>query len=110
MVDDDPQLRQMLVRLMSRYFDAVHPAHSIGEAERVLETHLVTHIVLDYNLGEHEQPGTDVVADWRARYSSIIRTILLTGCRVSFLDVPSAVDFCIVKGEDPLTLLSLLEN
>ena len=77
-------------------------------AEEILDNYPVTHLVLDYNLGGDSPCGLDLVSAWRRRYPMIGRVVLLTGARISMLDVPGDVDVAINKGEDPLYILERL--
>jgi CheY-like chemotaxis protein len=109
-VDDDPQVRRMLVRFLSSGFDQVLAAATPLEAEQLLMTHKVTHLISDYDLGEEHQRGTELVAGWRRRYRSIERALLLTGCSLADIDIPPAVDKYFLKGVDPRHLLKALKS
>ncbi len=98
----------MMVRLMSRHFSVVHSASSLTLADEILGNSPVTHIVVDYHLGIDSLYGTDVITTWRRRFPMISRVILLTGSRISTLDVPSDVDVVINKGGDPRYLVERL--
>jgi CheY-like chemotaxis protein len=108
-VDDDPQVRRMLVRFLSRDFSKVLAAATPMEAEQLLITHKVTHLISDYDLGAEHRRGTELVAMWRQRYRSIERALLLTGCSLVDIELPPAVDAYFLKGVDPKHLLKALK-
>lgn len=107
-VEDDPQVRRMMVRLFSHHFSSVYSTDSLRAAEEVLENQMVTHIILDYHLGIDIESGTALVSSWRRRYKAIHRVMLLTGSRISTLEIPEDVDVAMNKGEDPLDILAKL--
>ena len=108
-VDDDYQIRKMLIRFLSRNFDKVLAAATPTEAEQLLMTHKVTHLISDYDLGAEHQRGTELVAIWRRRYKSIERALLLTGCSLVDIEIPAAVDKYFLKGVDAKHLLEALK-
>jgi len=107
-VDDDPQIQRLLVRCLARDFDEILVAGTPAEAERLLVSHAVTHVVTDYDLGAGHPRGTALVEGWRCRYRSIELAVLLTGSLPSRAKIPPAVDRCFTKGADLEVLRSAL--
>ena len=109
-VDDDPQIRRMLVRILSGDFDEVIVAATPEEAERKLMVYTVTHLISDFNLGREHPPGTELVVKWRKRYRSIERAVLLTGSGLADVEVPAEVDQYLLKGVDPSAIKKALKS
>ena len=109
-VDDDPQIRKMLVRILSGDFDEVIVAATPPEAERKLMVYTVTHLVSDFNLGREHPPGTELVVRWRKRYRSIERAILLTGSDLAEVEIPVEVDQYFFKVADPSEIKKALKS
>ena len=109
-VDDDPQIRSMMKRILFHEFDTVLTAGTPDEAEEILEENDVTQIISDYDLGPECPPGTELVIGWRQRYPSIRRVLLLTGTHLPDADIPPEVDQYFAKGEDPRVLIRALKS
>ena len=109
-VDDDPQIRKMLVRILSDDFDEVIVAATPAEAERKLMVYTVTHLVSDFNLGQDQPPGTELVVRWRKRHRSIERAVLFTGADLTEVEVPAEVDQYFLKDIDPLEIKKALKS
>ncbi len=75
-VDDDPQVRRMLIRVFSPRYDEVLAAGTPDDAAAILEQNDVTQLITDYDLGEDYPRGTELIIDWRKRFPSI-RIVLL---------------------------------
>jgi ActR/RegA family two-component response regulator len=100
-VDDEPVFCRALSRVLEKSFDEVHVATVPAQAEQVLESFPITHLVCDYRLGEHLPPGTVFVSKWRRRFANIRRAIVLTGAMDYYVfDVPPEVDAVRAKGID----------
>ena len=109
-VDDDPRIRRMLLRLLSRRFDTVLIAGSPAEAEQMLEHNVVTHLLSDYDLGSDCLRGTELVPFWRGKYPSIERAVILTGSSLPMADVPPEVDCVLTKTDSIGTITNALFN
>ena len=109
-IDDDPQVQRMLMRIFSDHFDVVLTAGTPDEVEAILEQKGVTHIISDYDLGQQYPSGTELIIGWRRQYPSIQRVLLLTGSRLSGADIPPEVDQYFSKGEDTKNLLRALKS
>jgi len=100
-VDDEPIFCRCMSRLLSRDFDEVHVAGTPSEAEVILDTYPVTHLVCDYRLGADLPPGSVYVDKWRSRYPTITRAILLTGALDYYVKSSEGIDSVRAKGIDP---------
>ena len=109
-VDDDPQIRRMLMRLFQRHFDLAFTAATPTDAERILQENRVTHILSDYDLGTENPRGTELIIGWRKRYPLIQRVLLLSGSQVSQSQIPNEVDQFFEKGSDPIAILEALKS
>ena len=109
-VDDDPQVRKMLMRLFKHHFDAAFTAATPADAERILQENKVTHILSDYDLGEENPRGTELIIEWRRRYPLIQRVLLLSGSKLSISKIPDEVDRFIEKGSEPREILEALKS
>jgi DNA-binding NtrC family response regulator len=109
-VDDDPQIRRMLIRVLSPHFFEVFAAESPEEAETMLDDSNVTYLITDYDLGDKFPRGTDLIVEWRKKYPSIKLVLLLTGTLLPATQIPGEVDHFFLKGEDPKKLLKILKS
>lgn len=100
-VDDEPVFCRAMARLLGRSFDAVLLAGTPEEAEQILETNPVTHLVCDYRLGRALPPGTVFVAKWRERFPNICRAVVFTGALDYYVKAAEGVDAVRAKGIDP---------
>jgi ActR/RegA family two-component response regulator len=80
-VDDMPAMVRALRRSLASCFDQIYMATSKTEAEAALAAASppVTHLVCDDNLGDGEQPGSELIPVLRAAYPTIRLAVLLTG-------------------------------
>ncbi|MCP4604832.1 MAG: response regulator [Proteobacteria bacterium] len=96
-VDNDKQICRMLKRILMSGFDVVITATSPLEAEALLKTWAVTHLICDYGFGPDEPEGFEVVAKWRKECPSICRTVVLAGSDISGVHIPDEVDLILTK-------------
>lgn len=109
-IDDDPSIRRMLMRLFSQHFDLAFTAGTPADAERILRENFVTHIISDYDLGAGVPRGTELIVDWRRRYPLIRRVLLLSGAIIKGSQIPCEVDRFFEKGTDPKEILEVLKS
>ncbi len=109
-VDDDPQIRKMLMQLFQHHFDAAFAAATSMDAERVLQEQKVTHLLSDYDLDDGSPRGTELIFGWRQRYPSIRRALLLSSSKLPLSQLPNAVDQFFEKGSDPVKILEALKS
>lgn len=107
-VDDDPEMRKTLKRILSIHFDSVLTAGTPEEANEILSRHDVTQIVSDYDLGGNHPRGTELIVEWRKRYPSIRRALLFTATYLSESRIPEAVDHFFLKSENHNNLIKAL--
>lgn len=108
-LDDEPLIRQLMVRLLDRWFGNVLTAESVHVAERMLEENVVTHLVTDYNLGRGQPRGVDRIAAWRGRYPSITRAVVFSSAPPSWATRPVGIDAVVQKTAGLERLLQALE-
>ncbi len=107
-VDVDAQVCRMLKRIIERGFEVVLTAMSIEEAEKILAQVGATHLVCDYEIGEDGVNCFEAITNWRNKYASIRRSIVLTGTDISSVPVPDEVDLVLAKTMTPTELLRAL--
>jgi CheY-like chemotaxis protein len=108
-VDDEPQIRRMLARLLASKFDEIFTAGSGEEAEPILQRQAVTHLLVDYDLGPGSPCGEYLITTWRQKHPAIERALLITGKRMSHVRFPPEVDLYLSKVEDPIYLFKALQ-
>ena len=109
-VDDDPQIRRMLMRFFKHHFDSALTAATPADAERILRENVVTHILLDFHLGYNNPRGTELVVDWRRRYPLIRKALLLSGTRLQDKQIPPEVDHYFMKPIEPKDVMEALKS
>ena len=97
-------------RILSHEFDTVLTAGTPDEAEEIFEENDVTQIISDYDLGPEYPNGIELIVDWRKRYPSIRRVLLLTGTHLADADIPPEVEHYFAKGVDPKVLIRELKS
>ena len=104
-VDDSQSMPRMYARILMAEFDEVLTANTPKEAEQLLRSNEVTHIICDYDLGKDEPTGVGLLSKWRIAYPTIVRAILITGTDLSLIDkTPPEIDSLIIKPIDPKNL------
>ncbi len=106
-VDDEPEIRAMVKRLLGRSFDEVHLSGCEAEAEFVLAARPVTHVLADMFLGPDEKLGCELVSHWRKRFSSIQWAALFTGSNIEMSASYEGVDAIYTK---PMGFLDLFDE
>ena len=107
-LDDESTVCRALSRLLSRRVREVLTAGSPAEAEAILKTGVVTHLICDHWLGPGSPLGVDLAAAWRKKYPSIKRTVILTGTDTTRLDPHPGIDAITDKTVDPEALVEAL--
>ncbi len=108
-VDDESSVCRAISRMLQRSVSEITTAISPTEAETILETRQVTHIICDHWFGQGQPLGLSLVATWKKRYPSLKRIVVLTGTDVSQLETPEGVDGVMPKTVDPAKLIKILE-
>lgn len=78
-VEDEIDVGELFRRFLRREFSQVHVARNAAEAEKVLGSNAVTHVVSDYFLAPTEPSGPTLLACWRKRWPSIRFAAVFTG-------------------------------
>jgi CheY-like chemotaxis protein len=104
-VDDEPIFCRAMSRLLGRAFDEVHLAGSPEEAEAILASKPITHLICDYRLGSNLPPGTVYIDKWRAEYPGITRAVVLTGALDYYVKASDGIDSVRAKGIEPEEVL-----
>ncbi len=107
-VDDESTVCRALSRMLRKQADEILSAISPGEAETVLATRTVTHVICDHWFGSGQPLGLDLVSKWKNEYPSIKRVIVLTGTDISKLEANPNVDCIMDKTVDPDELIKVL--
>ncbi len=107
-LDDEPHIRRMLARFLAPHVTEVLTAATPEEAADILAVRPVTHLIVDYHLGEGTPPGDFLLGEWRGKYPAIQKTMLFTGTDISRHLRNPAVDVVATKAADPYVLLALL--
>lgn len=105
-VDDRDEVLRALERYMGLYLTHVYAAHTPDEALLVLQEHAPSFVLCDFWLGEKFPPSTSIIPEWRARFPSIKRVILMSGTKSSSIPTCDAVDAIFPK---PLDLRGLVQ-
>jgi DNA-binding response OmpR family regulator len=95
-VDDYEDMEPLFRRFLRKAFDEVLFARDLDQADALLATHPVTHLVVDYHLGPGGAGGCDIVASWRARVPTIGFAALFSGTRFDQA-LPAGIDAAFVK-------------
>jgi len=78
-VGDEPAIASLLTRSLGDDFDGIHVAGRASDAESILSSHTVTHIVCDLYLGRDEPLGDELIRRWKRRWPTIRYAALFTG-------------------------------
>jgi DNA-binding NtrC family response regulator len=105
-VDDREEVLRALERYMGLYLTRVYGAQTPEEAVLAMRTHVPTFLLCDFWLGEKHPPSTALIPEWRARFPSIKKVILMSGTKSSSIPACSAVDAIFPK---PLDLKGLVQ-
>lgn len=103
-VDDETAVCRAVARVMRRHFDDVVTAGNAQEAEAVLSTRAVTHLICDHWFGKGQPLGIDLVKVWVEKYASLERVLLLTGVDIALLVPPAPIVRIIPKTIDAADL------
>lgn len=107
-LDDDARVGKSVARILLCGFDRVFTATTPSQAEALLGSNRVTHLVFDCDLGEGQPKGTDLVSRWRNEYPAIERAVIVTGSRLSEIDPPPEVDVVLSKPAARVELFAAL--
>lgn len=106
-VDDDPQVRRMLGRIMETQGLDFQAVSTVSEARSVIAVHMPTVILLDVGVGS--ESGLSLHAELRAQDPLIPAVIFITGRRDLFPQLAAIAgrsDDWIIKPWDPSELVA----
>lgn len=107
-VDDERSVCRALSRLLDRKVKEILSATNSTEAETILRSGRVTHVICDHWFGPGQPLGTNLVTAWKAEYPTILKAVVLTGTDIHKLDAGDAVDKILPKVVDPADLIKAL--
>jgi CheY-like chemotaxis protein len=96
-LDDEATVCRSLQRVLGKTFDEILTAETPADAETILGSRAVTHLLCDHLLGPGQPTGHDLATRWRAEHPSLEQVVLLTGADVSRLEVSDAIDRVLPK-------------
>ncbi len=108
-IDDEGSVRRALSRILFKYADKILTASNMTDAQLILDTDPVTHILCDQLLGPGQPTGTESAIFWKDRYPSIKKLFILTGTKIASVAAPEGIDKVLPKTTDPLQLAAMLE-
>ena len=108
-VDDESSVRRVLTRIISKKISKILTASTITDAELILDTTRVTHILCDHLLGPGQPTGIESSISWKQKYPHIEKVVILTGTSAYLGDTPEGIDSILPKTTDPLKLTDLLK-
>ncbi len=103
-VDDSAMIVKAISRTLGKSFDQFYGATSPAEAEAILQTHPVSHLVCDFDLGGEYPVGTDLIQKWRSLYPGIVRAIIYSGSQPSLISTTPEVD-AVLEKPSPLSAM-----
>ncbi|MBN2341250.1 MAG: hypothetical protein JXX29_09975 [Deltaproteobacteria bacterium] len=108
-IDDESSVCRALSRILRKRAGEIVTAQTIVDAELVLDTKEVTHVLCDHLLGPGQPKGLETAIHWKQEYPSIQKLIILTGTDAAFGDPPAGIDKVLPKTTDPMLLAEYLE-
>ena len=107
-VDDERTVCRALSRLLDHKVKEILSATNPTEAEIVLRSGRITHLICDHWFGPGQPVGIDLVTRWKKAFPSIQRAVVLTGTDINKLDKGEAVDEILPKVVVPKKLTKAL--
>jgi CheY-like chemotaxis protein len=107
-VDDEPELAAMFRRFLKREFDEILDARGPADAEEILRSHPVTHLVVDGHL-PGAVSGQDLVQQWRRQQPAVRFAALFSGSTSLRGAVLPGIDGVFIKPEGFDELLAALK-
>ena len=108
-IDDEASVCRALSRILRQKAQDIITAQNTADAELIMDTRDVTHILCDHLLGPGQPRGLDTAVHWKNEYPSIEKIIILTGTDAAFDAPPPGIDHVLPKTTDPLKLAEYLE-
>lgn len=107
-VDDESSVLRAVGRMLAKYADEILTASGHTEAEAILESRSVTHILCDHWFGRGLPLGLDLAAKWKTLYPKLEKVVVLTGVDIDALSPSPLIDAVLPKTTDPEKLASTL--
>jgi CheY-like chemotaxis protein len=107
-IDDDTSVCRAIRRLFKGRFNDVVFAETPADAETILASRAVTHVICDHMLGPGRPQGLELASEWKAMFPSIRKVIILTGANVKSFTTPPGIDLVLPKTIDPEELAAKL--
>ena len=98
--DDDRLTLRSIARVIHGTFDEILTAQTAAQAEELLGSHQVTHLLCDRNLAE-QMRGEQFIAKWREQWPSIRYAALMSGEDASHLLDQPTIDMVFPKPFEP---------
>ncbi len=95
-VDDRADVLRGLKRILGLNFKVI-VANSGATAEPLLIEHRPIFLLCDYWLGVDQPTGTELIRDWRVRFSFLTRVALMTGTRIDAITEREGIDRIFAK-------------
>jgi DNA-binding NtrC family response regulator len=110
LVADEVGIRRTLPRSLNGEFDDIHTAGTAAEADEILSSHTVTHVVCDLYLGNGQPLGDELIRTWRRRWPAIQYAALFTGSTYEKDHTYEKVDHIFTKPHGYDDLIGLLRR
>jgi ActR/RegA family two-component response regulator len=81
-LDDEEEIGRLFLRYFRKRFEAVHVCHKSADAEAILSSEPITHVIADHYLGPGEPLGADLIARWRGQFPDIRHAVIFTGSQI----------------------------
>ncbi len=107
-VDDESSVCRALKRLLRGRVDEIVTAQTPADAETVLRSTPVTHVICDHFLGPGQPNGGDVARNWKVDYPKIKVVAILTGTNIGDIEKAPGIDHLLPKTTDPVKLAELM--
>lgn len=107
-VDDESAVCRALKRLLRNKAGEIISAETPRDAETILQTKRVTHVICDHLLGPGQPLGLDIAKTWKSKYPSLQRVAILTGTNLKELEHPASIDHMLPKTTDPVKLAEIM--
>ncbi len=113
-VDPDSTTRDRVAYVLQKktnLYRMIYTAENADRAERALELHEITHIICEFDFEPSYPTGTTLIQNWRWKYPSITKTVILTDTILDKSWIPSEVDYVLSKKSARIgTLIAALRN
>ena len=110
LVDDEAEICKQLRRSLGNEFDRIHTAGTASQADEILSSNTVTHLVCDLYLGNGQPLGDELIRRWRRRWPTIQYAALFTGSRYEKGHSYEKVDHIFIKPQGFDALVALMRR